>query len=440
MAAIAKRDWAAREAYIADPDTVRAVLRDGRFSPGGFTAYLDGLAARGMPLAHLQAMARHSFIFLSGRRHLALRRSVAPFLSAAAIAAQQPLLEAAVADALQRLAAAEDPDLVRDFVEPAFLKVVRAVIGLAGGEDVAVLDAVRIANGATEPLLPLGELRRIDKAMGTLSNHLSHGPPPAGSLLAGLAPQSAPLDPLGGPVNTALSALIAAYTMAQTLAFVLEGLLSGPLDAWADAAAPDWADRHLERNLSLYFATLTLARVSETAADVGGCPVAARRTVVLDMVRANEALRRRSPQAPAHLSFGAGVHKCPGEALARAFLATAVPRLAARYPRLTLQRDSVRHRLTSIVQFPDRLPAVLETVDRRLSRRLVAVRNPETARQIVNNDGVFAPPPMARHLEALQTARSDLNLSTALKIARNAPFLISGPRHAEIRRLVSSVL
>ncbi|MEM8663931.1 MAG: hypothetical protein AAGF49_07385, partial [Pseudomonadota bacterium] len=120
--------------------------------------------------------------------------------------------------------------------------------------------------------------------------------------------------------------------------------------------------------------------------------------------------------------------------------ATAVPRLAARYPRLTLQRDGVRHRLTSIVQFPDRLPAVLETVDRRLSRRLYAVRNPETARQIVNNDDVFAPPPMARHLEALQAARSDLNLSTALRIARNAPFLISGPRHAEIRRLVSSVL
>jgi len=352
---------------------------------------------------------------------------------------RRPEIRAALAAALDGLAVCPEPDLVRDFVQPAFLRIMEALIGFEIDDHAEVASAIVAANRVSEPLQSLSDLRRIDAAMGILAAKLARSDRRPGSLLAALAPDEAALDPRGSEVNVALSMLVAAQSMVQTLAFALEGLLLQPLEVWRHAAAPDWAATQLDRVLSLYLSTLTLARVAEGETEIRGCPVQAGETVVLDMVAANEALRCPHTDGTAHLSFGTGPHKCPGEQLARVFLAEAIPMLARRFPRLALHRDRIGQAVTAIVQYPTALPCVLDADNRRLNGRLIEVRAEADAQRIVNDDRAWAPPPMVEHLEELQ-ARSGNDLGVAIGIARNAPFFLSGPRHAEVRRAVATHL
>ncbi|MDJ0933061.1 hypothetical protein [Breoghania sp.] len=146
-------------------------------------------------------------------------------------------------------------------------------------------------------------------------------------------------------------------------------------------------------------------------------------------------MRARTGDQSAHMSFGAGVHKCVGEPLGRAFLDEVLPRLADAFPDLAFLKDGVEPHLTSILQCPTTLPCVLDATNRRLNARMVEIRSKADARAIVNDDETWMPPTMVEHLEALQE-KSGHDLSTAIAVARNAPFFLSGPRHETIRPMV----
>lgn len=438
MATISKRSWLNDARRIEDPALFREVLRTPNMSPGKLSEYLDALAARGLSLPYLSAMARHSFIFLEGTPHLELRRRVAPIFAASAIEEWRPKVIEAIETALQGLRSTAEPDLVRDFAEPAFLSVIKAFSGLEGKAPDALLQWVITANDATEPLLSVSELRKIDAAMAEIAACLAHSTRPPGSLMALLEPTAPAIDPLGSSVSIAISALIAAVTMLQSLSFALNGLLLRPQADWARVADPAQRGPVLEEVLSLYLSTLLLGRVAEKDIEIGGCPFHKDQTVLLDIRRANETLRHeKGPQA--HLSFGSGHHKCVGEHLARLFLAEALPRLANAFPRLTLHRDKITHNRTSIVQSPRALPCLLAPANQQVNSRMREMRSEAEARAILNDDAGFMPPPMVPHLERLQAATGH-DLGAAIRFARNAPFFLSGPRHAELRRCVFAQL
>lgn len=441
MPVISRQVWGDRDAMIDDPEAVSAILRDSLFATGQIIPYLEQLEQKhGIVLPHLQSMARYSFVFLSGEEHLLLRRLIAPFFSQRMIEAWLPEIEKAVERALERLAGAPEPDLMLDFVEPAFLHLIRAFVGFDGGEDEEVVAAIRTANDATQPMLSLASLRRIDAAMATLAEHLARAREQRRGLLGYLDSHGRRLDAPDAHVNLALSTLLAGHTMAQTLSFLLYGLLLGPSEDWAEVRDPDWAESGVERALSRYLSTLTLVRLAP-AQVTDGCPFQAGQTVVLDIVGANTRLRSqcRADGAPDLLSFGAGVHKCPGEPLARLFIAHAAPALARAYPGLALHRDAVRHKVTPIVQYPTHLPCTLEAKDRRLSTRLIEIGRESVARQVVNDERLWGPPSMVEHLEAVQR-KTGIDLPNATCLARNALFFLSGERHARIRLTVTECL
>jgi cytochrome P450 len=62
------------------------------------------------------------------------------------------------------------------------------------------------------------------------------------------------------------------------------------------------------------------------------------------------------------------------------------------------------------------------------------VTDARVARAIAVDDERFSPPDMETHLIQLQDA-GGVDLSTAIRVARNAPFFQSGPRHARMRLL-----
>lgn len=440
--------WSDPALFHRDPGHIQQMLRSSAFIPGMIDDHLRKIEdATSMDLSPLRKMARHSLVYQAGTDHRDSRRIIAEFFSDRAMAGWDGEIAECVQMSLKQLRHAAQPDLMKDFVTPLFLSVAARIIGFEDDASGRLASMIATAQRMSEPMLSLRNLRELSSAMlylldllPALENAPRNEPE---CLLAYLHRRRAEAPADVDLKVMALALLLAANTAAQTMGFALYGMLMGDAADWSAAAAPGWSKSQLDRLLSLYPATLTMARVASADLDIAGCPYAAGEAVVIDVVSANARMRAEATaqvaRARAGLSFGAGAHKCPGEFFARRLLSAAIPALAREFPELILHREAAQFRVNAMVQAPVSLPCQLERRSMRLTSRLVEIRDIETARGIVNDDAAFAPPQMEPHLRLLETA-SGRDMSTAIRISRNALFFMSGERHAIARRAIAEFL
>ena len=407
--------------------------------------FLDALEDDGArDLSVLRLVARSSIIYQTGANHLATRRVLATFLSTAAVAKWQPVVDAKIEHSLERLAASKDADLVRDFVHPLFVGCVRDIFGLEIADDAQFLSDLAHARTFTEPLLRLRGLLAVQKSFQSLVTAVPttdsdarqvDAPRSLASVLAGQLPEGVDYATL------VVSVTVAAHTAAESLAFAIYGLLREGSVAWRAVAAPGWVDDRLEAVIRDYPSTLTLFRVAQAETSLDGLAVTPGDLVALDIPQINHSLCAHAPNnaRTASMSFGEGGRKCPGAALARLLMGRALPALARRFPDVSLVQDEVRFERTEMVQAPVALPCKLAASVTRRRARLWEITDPVVARAIATNAASFSPPGMEAHLLALQNA-SGVDMSTATRIARNAPFFLSGTRHSRIRSLTFDAL
>ena len=433
---------------VVDAAQAATVFRDRAWEVADVRPYLQNLQRLGEhDFSFLIEAVRSSLIYQSGSAHLETRRALAGLLSPGAIARWQPVIDANVTRCLDRLATGVECDLVRDFADPLYVGCIRDVFGLAIPDEDEFLRHMSQARTLTEPLLRLREMiaaqegyRAVVAAVpvSEVMHAAGGGPLP---FAAAIAREKLP-D--GVDARTLVASLaIAAHTAAQSLSFALWGLLRTGAPEWPLVAAPNWADRRLEEIIRDFPSTLRLYRLAQSETALGGEPVAAGDLVILDIPAINHSL---CPHAGAgagtvkrSMSFGEGRHKCPGAALARLLLRRALPMLARRFPDLRLDDEVARIARTHMMQAPVSLPCRLAPAPKRPSARRREIFDPAIARAIAIDDARFRPPEMEAHLEALQAA-SGHDLSTAIRIAHNAPFFLSGERHRRIRQLAFEVL
>ncbi|NJC39834.1 cytochrome P450 [Brevundimonas alba] len=426
---------------VTTADEAVEVFQDRSWGVTAVTPYLEALQAEtGEDLSLLIEATRASLVYQTGADHLMTRRALAPFLSPAAAARWEPVIDGHIRSGLARLAASSKPDLVRDFSDPLFVACARDLFGLAIPDEAEFLRHIYNARIFTEPLLRLRELRLVQDAYRHLVEAASakgdypgcdSGPAP---LVGALARSKLPEG-----VNDATliaSITVAAHTAAESLAYALWGLLRDGAPTWGEVSRPGWADAHLEQVIRDYPSTLRLYRVAGAGTALNGKAVAAGDVAELDIPAANRSLcpHGASDGGRTSLSFGDGMHKCPGAALARLMMRRALPAMAERFPELRLDEAGVRIERTHMVQAPTALPCRLAPAATRRSARMWDVTEAATARAIAVDDLRFSPPGMESHLISLQEA-SGQDLSTVIRIARNAPFFQSGPRHARMRLL-----
>lgn len=430
---------------VTTADEAVEVFRDKAWGVTAVRPYLEALQAEtGEDLSVLIEATRASLVYQTGVDHLMTRRALAAFLSPAGVARWRPVIDTHIEAGLERLAVSPSPDLVRDFSDQLFVACARDVFGLAIPDEGEFLRQMYHARVLTEPLLRLRELKSVQDAY----RHLIA----AATVPVEAADETAPpslvealvRDKLPAGVNDATliaSITVAAHTAAESLALALWGLLHDGAPTWGEVARPGWADAHLEKVIRDYASTLRLYRAAEAETVLSGRPVAKGDLAALDIQAVNRSLcpRAAAEGGRVSLSFGEGMHKCPGAALARLMLRQALPALARRFPDLRLDEAGVRIERTHMVQAPTALPCRVEPVAKRRTAKLWDVTEARTARAIAVDDERFSPPGMEAHLVSLQEA-SGLDLSTVIRIARNAPFFQSGPRHARMRLLGFEVL
>ena len=417
--------------------------------------YLEKLEqATGEDFSVLKQVIRSSLIYQEGNDHLQTRRVLAQFFSEKSIQEWSTVIDAEIEAHVDKLAAMESPDLVHDFSDPLFSAIVEKMVGLRMDPEVDLIDLVARTRVLTEPLLPLRQIRSMSSALADImaliptdgfDGHASPRP------LAQVIAEDLPNIPEGVSIIATIAALVvAAHTMAESLAFCLWGLLTREYEYWADAAHPTWRERELERLLGRYPSTLFLYRVADREGEVNGCPYSAGQQLVMHIPVINDTIRAEGLEAAGGdktcpvksgqiLSFGTGPHKCPGEALARLVIGRAVPALARRFPRLVLHREKIRFLRTDVIQTPSELPCDLWSRLERSGSKVWHVKDANTARKIITDDEAFGPPKMIEHLSALANA-GQIDLEVANRMARNAMFFMSGPRHELARRLVSQSL
>jgi cytochrome P450 len=413
-----------------------AAFRDRAWTVPDMDRFIAALERAGTEdLSVLRQVARSSIIYQTGADHLATRRALAGFLSPAAVKRWRTVVDDNVRRALERLAASPSPDLVLDFSRPLFVGCVRDIFGLDIAEEAAFLGDIARARSFTEPLLPMRRLLDVQESY----RHLVGAVPPAepgcpsreapaslAAALAGRLPEAVDL------ATMVVSVTVAAHTAAESLSFAIWGLLREGAEAWRQVTAPGWAEARLDALIRDYPSTLTLYRVAGAETCLNGAPVAPGDLLALDIPAINRSLCRHG--SGRSLSFGEGARKCPGAAFARLLLGRALPALASRFPELALVEDEVRFERTEMVQAPVSLPCTGVSAARRRRARLWDITDKSLARAIATDNVRFSPPGMEAHLEALQRA-SGHDLSTAIRVARNAPFFLSGERHARIRGL-----
>lgn len=436
------------EKFLTDPTVATNLLRNSDdFAIAAMGDYLDILETRtGEDFGALRRMLENSLMFQEQQPHLVMRRLFAPFFSNKAIDQWQGCADDAVAAALDTLAQASDPDLIRDFVRPALMSFMTSFIGCAQDTTGQLYDSIRSANSVvSHPLLSLSELRKINASCIHILDSIEEDDPAGDqqpqSFKSYLRENSGPGSSIETQHAQAAFVLVSGITMAQSLGLTLYGLLRRPKETWKQVALPGWIDDNLSELFLTYPSALTMVRVPTRDTEIAGCPFHKGVPAVVDVAKCNSALRdTRAPNARlAGLSFGAGAHKCPGEALSRMFFKSALPALAQRFPDLCLHVDRAQFQVSPMVQALLAMPCERDGQSTSVSARMVDIKSLEAARSVINCDADFMPPAMETHLKAL-SERAGLDLDPAITIARNAMFFMSGERHAVLRRVVAGHL
>lgn len=439
---------------FSDPEDVDAALRNKAFSVIDLRSHILALGdATGEDYSPLTTFMDRTLLYQNGKEHLTQRRMIAGALSDTAVAQWRPMIAAKTAQNLERLAKIPHPDLVSDFIDPLFCDVIGELIGLEAhpSSQDEMIEILKLFSRFVERNISLRKLRAINGYLSdqTLFSHYVKAVKPGAAipLTAHLHAQLKDVPDAHNLIrNSAMALMSAAHSAAAGLGFSVWGLLMRGGPAWADAGRDGWLNANLEQTLNAYLSSRTLGRVATSETVISGCPMHKDQGLVLELNAANTTMRRewlKDDVDPSHrgpsFAFGAGQHKCPGEAFARAFISIALPALSQRFPNMVLHRDRTKFMVTSLMHAPVSLPCTLNPTSEKPATKLWDIKDHDAARAIVADDATFAPPQMEPHLRALQD-RSGKDLGPVIRIAKNAMFFMSGKRHADARRAVTEVL
>ncbi|WPB58999.1 cytochrome P450 [Xylophilus sp. GOD-11R] len=362
---------------VDDFETARSVARSPDFATLDLAAYLRALQAQtGRDFAVLIQLAENTPFFMQGPRHLRMRRVLTTFMGPARVEAWRPTLAQLIDQALDRLEAAPEPDLVRDFAEPLYRSAAGALLGVEGTESPAFLGCIGQTRTLLEPMLSLREIATLQKAVAELV-----------AVVAGSEPWRLPgrpqplyahlMENLDGDLDrdaaVALVAVcfVAAQTTSQTLSNAVLAVLRSTAGLRSQAGDPAWIEAHIDNLLRLNVSTQSIDRIAARSADVRDLHFEAgdRVHVQLAAVNRDEAVfpggapgcpfHTGEARMPDHMGFSTGVHRCPGALFARLMIGMALPALFSRFPAVSLTVDEPQWYSTELIRMPLALPCRL---------------------------------------------------------------------------------
>ncbi|MEU1054445.1 cytochrome P450 [Streptomyces sp. NPDC005876] len=289
------------------------------------------------------ALSGRHLVNSDGADHRRLRSAVASRLSVRSAGHWRPHVEDAVRRCLGILAAAEEPDLVRDYTRPVPAAVVCAVLGFAPEHvpDITRLSHAIVSGAPTEA---------VTRAIGSLTDIIlqqvavTRSQPDDGLISVLLEQATRGTWTTREVVGTTFSILIGGLTPSSTLLACTAALaLEDPRRRRAlldPVRAGEFVEEVLRHTPPGSASTWRFAAEDLT---LGGADISAGDIVLVSFPAANRDPRTfvrpgflsTEREHNPHLTFGFGAHYCVGAPLARLTASIALPALFRRFPALS---------------------------------------------------------------------------------------------------------
>jgi cytochrome P450 len=345
---------------------VRLALADPRLST-------DSLAPgfpRRFRLVTATVPRRQSFWRMDPPEHTRLRRMIMPQFTARAVRAKRPAVERLIGELLDDLAGRPRPaDLVEAFTLPLPCLVIGEIFGIPDRDQrffTGVTQAVLSQHARPEDVYA-GFLQMTEYLDALIS---AKEKDPADDLLSRLCTDYVATGQLthDDVIAMARLMLVAGHeTTAKALALSVLALLRHPgqlAELRRDPGLLKPAVEELLRYWSIPEDNIVRAALEDL--EIGGARIAKGDGVLLAIPSANHD-ERVFPDpdrldihrdASQHITFGVGLHYCPGASLARLELELALPALFTRFPglRLAVDFDDLTFRFPTLVYGVDELP------------------------------------------------------------------------------------
>jgi len=335
--------------FVTGYDACLAIMRDQRLRKRPELRLIAGGHPRWRERPALRLMFT-SMLTANPPEHGRLRRAVTAAFTHRRVAELRPAIERIVADLCERVAG--ESDFVAAFAFPLPVNVIGELLGVPAADRPMFQALVRDWTVVLESLATV-DLDRADAAAVTIADYLTalaaeRRAAPAGDLISALVGPDAGPDRLElAEVATMAALLLAAgfETTTLLLANAVVALLDHPDQAARLRTEPALARPAVDELLRYDPPVQMLSsRTAPTDLQVGGLDLHADQLVVTLLGAANRdpaaftdpAVLRLDRAEHSPLSFGGGIHRCLGAALARLDAEIALPALLTRYPRLAL--------------------------------------------------------------------------------------------------------
>ena len=364
----------ASQEFIRDPFPAYSQLRmrPGWRSPSGyrvFATHRDLMTILREPDAFGQTTREHPSIHeMDPPEHTRLRRLVSRAFTPRAAAAQESLIGAVVDDLLDAVEGSGEMDLVRDLAIPMPARVMAGLLGVPRSDAArwqAWMEPIKRSRGvvhyfADEPAVQRKKDRLAAEVGREAADYLRHvilqrQQHHSGDLVSDLLTARDSDETLTeDEVLFVLFTIVAAgiHTTASQLSNLMRALLNTQDALEALVADDSVIDNAVEEGLRYDGALQAEHRVVRVDASVGGVELEAGEKVLILNGAANrdpavfdepDRFDIHRSNARNHLTFGWGIHRCLGAALAKAELVVAVQKLVARMPRLRCAGEPVQH-------------------------------------------------------------------------------------------------
>lgn len=383
MRATAPAVWLSRHHawLLTSYEPVRAAFRDPRLSSDRLTPLERRLPPeQRAALGRTFELLRGWMVFHDPPEHERLREPLRRAFTPRRISELTPRIEAIVADLLDDLAGADEPDLIADFAFPLPAIVIAELLGVPAADreefkhwsDLlsAIVFGTADRAGQAEQAAA-GSERFADYFRWLIDTYTAE---PADNLISALIAVTKE-DPAGAGLTP--SELVGGLTLLlfggheTTTSLIGNSMRSlmthrDQLDQFRQR--PDEIARYGEELHRYDGSTKLMVRIVAEDHERFGLPFEAGQTVFLAVSAANrdpaayaesDRLWLERPEPRQHLGFGYGIHFCLGAALARLESQLALRELVARFPDISFDPARATWRSTLVSRSPDRMPVAL---------------------------------------------------------------------------------
>ncbi len=304
-----------------------------------------------------------SFLSLDDPDHSRLRRLAAPAFRPAVIRNYAPRIEAVAHRLLDRVEDSGHFDLIGDFAGPLPFEVISDLFDIPDGNRTRFTEIGNIVAQSLDGVTSYRQARELREAQQELVGMFDalsadRRVRPGDDVISMLVGAADAGDMTGDDLHaTCALLLIAGFETTVNLIGNAVSAMLAAREPWEQLVAdPTLAGNAIEESLRLEPPVQLTSRVTHEPITLGGSPIPADSTIVVDLAAANRdpavfddpsAFRVDRANAADHLAFSSGVHYCLGAGLARLEGSIALRILSRRLPRLrTVGSGRRRHGVT----------------------------------------------------------------------------------------------